>query len=1033
MPELDPILRTRLSKYLTSEILDALPDSEAFNQALQRLNTLHRSISSFLPSYIAENEQLLTRDYYGSLTEGTFLFADVSGFTALSEKLMQKAGADGIEVLTKIFNDYFSTMLEILAKSEGQLLKFAGDALLTFFPAEAGKDKFPKAVKTGLRMQRAMREDFQPIQNEELKKWFGKQHDLSLTMSIGLAHGKLFEALVGNLAQRDHIIMGSLPGRAMAAEEAGERDEVIIDSQAQQHYQHLFETLPLENGFYRVVDNFGDDLGDYEFSMPPRRRAKSSFLFGLEEVNALTQLEAELARLETIARFVSSEIVNRLVVKGDHIESENRLATVIFVHFTGFAEMLEVWGEDKLDLVTLILSRYYGIMQRVVASHGGVITRSDPYKLGSKLLITFGAPVAHPDDPDRAVETCLDMNRQLETFNNRLRDELPQYSDMFPFVKQRMGVTQGDVYAGEVGWRQRREYTVMGDEVNLAARLMSKAEFGEVWISQNVWERVNHYFKTEPLPPFTAKGKAELIHAYRALASRKDSIATTSDTPFVGRDVALLSLNMVLQQAQRGLKKVRSVGLYGDIGVGKTRLAKQLAHTARSSGFKVAWATCRFQNTRRATWSAIVSQLIDLDSVEGREAQQAKVKATLEALELLRLEDVFNDLLFGTLEIHKKIPSRAQRKAISRARINIFDRLADTGSLELQRDDQAAVREQVKAALRSTTTADLLNWAELQLGTSLTEALIAFLEAYTRNTPTLIVIDDLHKEHPRALHILKRIVREISGARLMIVATYEPFKDSDLDMHKVAVADLPEEQAYLLATTILEASELGERLSKFLWESTSGRALFVESLIQALIEADALERNQGVVELKSNADTETLPDNVRGLVISRVDRLSSDARAVLRAAAVLGETFSEKALRFVSEIESDAVFAAVLEELLKLQMFEEHIENRYRFRHGVTQQALYEEMTRLQRQKIHLRVADYYTQQEDSEHHLMSAAHHLVKAGALDRARAVVTQAAQRAEGREDLGQAVELYTRGLEIFPDDEFIQEQLARLQAD
>src|SRR5687767_266398 len=195
MAEIDPILYTRLSRYLTSAFFDSMKEPTGMGQATQRLSSLHKSISSFLPLYIVEDESRLTQDY-GRWNPGTFMFADVSGFTALNEKLMARAGAEGTEVLTGIINDYFSTMLEILAKSDGQLLKFAGDAMLNFFPEQSGVDEFAKAVHTGLRMQRAMKERFQPIQSKELTQWFG-DHDMQLSMSIGLSRGKLFEALVG--------------------------------------------------------------------------------------------------------------------------------------------------------------------------------------------------------------------------------------------------------------------------------------------------------------------------------------------------------------------------------------------------------------------------------------------------------------------------------------------------------------------------------------------------------------------------------------------------------------------------------------------------------------------------------------------------------------------------------------------------------------------------------------------------------------------------------------------------------------------
>jgi class 3 adenylate cyclase len=1029
MLELDTNLRTRLSRFLTSDLLDDLPQANALMQSSQRLSSLHKTIASFLPQYIAENEDLHTQDF-GNLSPGTFMFADVSGFTALSERIRAQAGAAGIEVLTQIFNDYFATMLEILAKSDGQMLKFAGDALLTFFPTANQRDEFPKAVKTGLRMQRAMREKFQPIQNNDLNKLLG-QHNMELTMSIGLSKGNLFEALVGNISQRDHMIMGYLPGQADAAEKAGQRDEVIIPAALLPHYQDLFQTTPLSEEFHQVVDNFGDNLGDYEFSMPQRRRAKSSFLFSMEEDNALIQeLEEQLERVEVISRFVSSEIINKLVVSGDHIESENRLATVIFVQFTGFAELLEAWGEDKAQLVAVLLSQYYSLMQRIISTHGGVLTRSDPYSLGCKLLITFGAPVAHPDDADRAVETCLDMLHQLEVFNKRLRDELPSdLASLYPFIKQRMGITQGDVFAGEVGWRQRREYTVMGDDVNLAARLMARADYGQVVIGERVYEQVGSYFEVTPLDPFQAKGKSQPILSYAVQRARKGSIATTSDTPFIGRDVILMSLKMALQQAERGPKKLKAIALTGEIGVGKTRLAKQFSVQARSAGFNVAWATCRTQSNRKTTWASLLMQLSGIDLGSSPEEQKQHFNSVLAELHLTDLEDVLSDLLFDSSE-SKRAGSRTQKRQAAKsnkALFSLYDKLDGNNDPNAVKSQASEFRQKIQKL--GTSSSNLPSWSELAMGTSLTDALIRFLEVYGKTTPILLVIDDVHKENQRALNLLKRIIAESTNARVMMLTTYELSEDPKLEISKIAVSDLPEAQTYLMTSAMLNSSDLGPKLSRFLWDSTNGRPLYIESLVQNLQHDQKLLEANGVLELSSDSAADSVPDSIRGLIISRIDRLEPEARQVLRAAAILDDQITLNNLMFLTDFQDPSQIKTLLEQLVYFQLLEESPEGPYRFKHGVTQQALYEEMTRYQRHKLHERIAQHY--QQGDKTNLFRAAFHLQRAGKLRQAADLMVTAAQEAEQAQQLDYAADLYNRALEIFPDDNLVQEKLLQLQ--
>ena len=227
---LDASFHEDLTRFIPAPLLERLPDVGAITEALQHLGSLYKALTSFLPQYIAEDEVTRSPDYR-ALRPGTFMFADVSGFTALSERLAQENSSDGAEILTIIMNDYFAEMLEILAKSDGQLLKFAGDALLVFFPYyDSGLSDLHKAIRAGWRMQRAIKR-FQPISDPRLVALLGGESDFQLTMSLGIARGKLFEALVGNNVQRDHLIQGELTGHAMDAEAAGIRDEVIVDAE----------------------------------------------------------------------------------------------------------------------------------------------------------------------------------------------------------------------------------------------------------------------------------------------------------------------------------------------------------------------------------------------------------------------------------------------------------------------------------------------------------------------------------------------------------------------------------------------------------------------------------------------------------------------------------------------------------------------------------------------------------------------------------------------------------------------------------
>jgi adenylate cyclase len=1031
-----------LSRFLPAPLMARLPERSALREAIQHLNSLQRAVVSYLPLYIAEDEDLLSRDQYANLRAGAFLFADVSGFTALSERLQQRSGAEGTETLTSVINEYFSTMLEVLAKSDGQLLKFAGDALLAFWVGGSDRETLTacrKAIRTGLRMQRAMKEKFQPIQHEQIRQVFGADHQSQLTMSIGIARGKLMEALVGNAQQRDHIIMGQLPGDAMEAEGVGERDEVIVNTELANDVKDEFPTqTELEAGYLQIVDDFGDQLDDYELEMPLRRRAKTTALFDLEQANLMAQLQTVAEKVKNVSRYVPPPVLHELIVSEDyHLTSENRLTVTMFVHCTGFAELLQDWGEAHFNLAAPLLRRYYNIAQQIVSAHGGTLARTDPYKLGTKLLITFGAPISHTDDPERAVTAGLELNYQLAQFNARIAEELPPHLRRESYIRQRIGITQGETYAGEVGWKQRREFTVMGDDVNLSARLMAKAEYGQVLISSQVYRRVIQFCEVEPLEALSLKGKSEPVpvFAVKRAASLFGGRNLDKDMPFVGHDMFMLSLGMTLKQAAMGRR--RAVALVGDAGIGKTRIANQLADVADNAGFRVAWAACQARSTHRTTWATLVAQLLDIDPANEEEGQQ-KLAAWLAERGLTQIDPTLSDLLFGV-----KPPSNSNRAAAPTAaapaqenaqRVNDLFRRFQQMSLE-ERKTSGMFGVARRRATQSDPNVSPIEtsgvWKQAERRTSLKDSLAQMLQAYTAKQPTLLVIDDLHQENPQALELLKHILEQVTQAKLVVLVTYEPGASLDMGVQTLVVPDLSRDETTLVAMALLRASELGPRLGHLLWERTSGRPLFIESLLRTLLDDGYIEDVNGRAELKADADLGALPDNVRALVISRIDRLSAEMKHLLNAAAVLDEAFTMEELDAVAELADREDVKSLLPELVKMQLLAEREKGNFAFRHGMTQTVIYETLSRAQRLKLHRLATQYWRSRTGADARPSTLAYHLVKTGLLPEAIEIITKAAEEAEQKRDIDGAVELYSHALTIFPDEKSISTQLERLR--
>ena len=999
--QLQSSFRASLARYLSSDIVEALPDKPAYIKATRHLNTLRVALSSYLPKYVADKEELLTEEH-SDLRLGTFMFADVSGFTALSEKLQRATGIEGAEIMTQIINSFFSTMLEVLAKSDGQMLKFAGDALLTFFPVTSEEGDRPdlivaaKAIRTGLRMQREMMAKFQPIENKMLKKLFG-EHDLELKMSIGIASGYLFEALVGNASQRDHMIMGTLPGEADDAEGAGVRDDVIVHQSLAAELGDAFRFGPAPDGddYLQVIDDLGDELSDFELtSIITRRKTSLGAFLSLaenDEAGIVEELRTLVTRVDNYARFVAAEVVNKLAIEGDRVEAQNRPAVVIFAYFKGIADMLDDWGAVELPRITAILNRFYSGVQQTIAAYGGALTRSDPYKVGSKLLITFGAPIAHPDDAFRAVATGLGMLDWLESFNQQLHNELPSRLRRQSYIELRMGIASGQAFAGEVGWKQRREYTVMGDDVNLAARLMGKSVMGHIWISESVYNRVERYFDTEALEPMMMKGKSDPIQAYSVVGWNPGitDVPRTSNTKFVGRDAMLLTLQLSLEQAKA--RRRRTITLVGDTGMGKTRVAKQLLAEADGKGFNSAWATCLTMDYARNTWASIMSQLLALPNDQPMEVQYDAFLDALEAFAITDFHDPLSLLLFGYVATHDDLHQ------------TIDPRLKATGA-ELE-----ALLEELQSVI------------------------IATLQVLADDRPLFVVLDDLHKANPYAVTILENVIAAIKRGRIVLLVTYEPHRGVTLDTKSTVMEDLSEDETFRIAAEILKASELGPTLRTALWNQAHGRPVFVESLLQLWQERNTIIAKSGVTEIEHAKSSNVLPDNVRTLVISQIDHLNVDEQNLMRAAAVLSfvpdVAIQLDMLQHVAGIDDIGQALDSVQALVSQKLLDEH-GGALRIHYGLTQSAAYESLSRMQRQRYHGSAADYFLRRDDAGDYFFVILKHMVAAGKLMRALEMVEKAAQTAEEAGDYETALEFLDQALSLFPNDRSIQTAITRL---
>jgi class 3 adenylate cyclase len=246
-------------------------------------------------------------------------------------------------------------------------------------------------------------------------------------------------------------------------------------------------------------------------------------------------------------------------------EGERRQVTVLFADLADYTRLTEALDAEE---VHALLARFFGLVDGIVEGYGGSIDKH----IGDCVMAVFGAPLAHGNDPERAVRAALDIQRRMPG----LADELG-----LPICAH-IGVASGQVVASGTGSNNHQEYTVTGDSVNLASRLTDRAASGETLISEAVHRMLGNRLECAAVGELAVKGLANAVKAWQLLGLRQS--APTGRQAFVGRSTELQQFEAALA-ACRGAGRGHAVHVRGDAGIGKTRLVEEFQHLAAEQGF----------------------------------------------------------------------------------------------------------------------------------------------------------------------------------------------------------------------------------------------------------------------------------------------------------------------------------------------------------------------------------------------------------------------------------------------------------------
>jgi class 3 adenylate cyclase len=335
-------------------------------------------------------------------------------------------------------------------------------------------------------------------------------------MRVGIHSGRFLMADLGTPRRMEHVLLGNAVQQAKRTEGSGVSGRVCLSEVAFQRASQEFRFEEGKPGYQLVVDDLTEEqLGEYEIT--PRRRMASSVLFERSVAGMMDEVNGALKAIEPLACFLPQPVLSLLVESAAdrHIPPDFPQPTILFVNFIGLPELVDrALPGEELKVVTSF-SRAFGQINAAVEARGGVLKKVTYHLSGSDIVIYFGVPSAHTNDPVRAAQAALAIRKII------LDIKAPTVGNIQPEISCQIGISAGPCFVAEIGEpRGRREFNVLGDTVNTTARLMDRADKNQILISARVHEAIAPYFECLELEPVSLKGKSTPVPIFELVGTK---------------------------------------------------------------------------------------------------------------------------------------------------------------------------------------------------------------------------------------------------------------------------------------------------------------------------------------------------------------------------------------------------------------------------------------------------------------------------------------------------------------------------------
>jgi class 3 adenylate cyclase/tetratricopeptide (TPR) repeat protein len=643
-----------------------------------------------------------------------------------------------------------------------------------------------------------------------------------------------------------------------------------------------------------------------------------------------------------------------------------KTVTILFTDVTGSTSL-----GARLDPESLryIMGRYFASMREVIERHGGTVEKY----IGDAVMAVFGVPVAHDEDALRAVRAAAEMREALERLNDGLLVERGVS------LEARTGINTGAIVVGPGG---PGEAIVVGDAVNVAARLQTAASPGEIVIGSATQALVRDAVQVGPAESIELKGKAEPVVAYRLLrvTAGAEGHRRRLDAPMVGREHELDVLQQAFERAVLG-GSCQVATILGTAGVGKSRLVAEFLGLVRDRA-RVVRGRCLPYGEGITYWAVaeIVRQATGIEDDDSAETVRERIGMFVAGL-----------------------PEEA---AIARGLVGLI-------------------------GLESSAAQEELVWAFRRA-----------LEHLADKRPLVVLIDDIHWAEPTLLDLVESVADLARGSPILFVCPARPeFLDDrptwgsgKFNVTTIPLEPLTEGSALELIDALVPGGALPTAVRARITDAAEGNPLYVEEFVWMLIDNGALVADADGWTAPRDLGSIAVPPTIAALLSARLDRLAPEERAVAERASVVGRVFDQASVVALSPAEGRRevprnLLGLVRKELIRPDRSGLAQGDAFRFRHMLIRDAAYEGLPKAERAELHelfagwldLTAGDRRSEVEEIVgYHLEQAFRYRAELASIDeRARGLAWRAAERliaagrrAYERSDIAATVNLYGR---------------------